>query len=620
MEERKKVRKRSLREDWKLFSRGLGIWWQICPKVLVYASLHAVAGIVAPYFPLYLSALLVNELTGACRPDRLFVLAAVAAAGQFGISIFTRFLQGRDNIWRANGFHQMELYMMKQTNRLQYRHLEDAQVTLLREKIFAYSNAYGAGLMRIFWSLPDLIGNLSGLCISLGVTLSMFRVIRLPGLAGFLGFMNSHMLTVLFFLLLAGNAMLTARLSVRQVREALGAMEGLARNNTLLMAMMDIYGEDVTIFHMKKAVLGEWKKRMLHPAWAVEREKITVRYELCITLLKGILEGIVFLITAAKAFLGVFGIGNFLFYRRSVFWFATSVADLAKNLSSLRENNTYLELLYQFLDLPDTMYHGSLAVEKRDDIDYEITFQDVSFRYPGTDQWALRHVDMQFRIGDKLAIVGENGSGKTTFIKLLCRLYDPTEGKILLNGIDITRYRYDEYIALFSVVFQDYTLFQFSLAANVAGTFRYDSEKVESCLVKAGLGEKLCSLDRGVETVIGRDYENDGIDLSGGEEQKVALARALYKDAPFVVLDEPTAALDPLAEAAVYENFRELTREKTAVFISHRLSSCRFCDDILVFEKGRLVQRGNHETLLGQEGRYRQLWEAQAKYYTNGRG
>ena len=296
--------------------------------------------------------------------------------------------------------------------------------------------------------------------------------------------------------------------------------------------------------------------------------------------------------------------------------FVNAVTGLVSGLALLRENNEYLLQQYRFLDLPNDMYQGTLAVEKRDDIDYEIAFQDVSFRYPGTENWVLRHVDMKFRVGDKLAIVGENGSGKTTFIKLLCRLYDPTEGRILLNGIDITRYRYEEYLSLFSVVFQDYRLFQFSLADIVASSLEWDEEKVRRCLVQAGFGDRLAQLEKGIHTGLGRDYENDGIDLSGGEAQKVALARALYKDAPFVVLDEPTAALDPIAEAAVYENFRNIVEHKTAVFISHRLSSCRFCDDIIVFDKGQLVQRGRHDVLAEQEGKYRQLWNAQAQYYT----
>ena len=374
-----------------------------------------------------------------------------------------------------------------------------------------------------------------------------------------------------------------------------------------------MHGEDVTIFDLKRILIEEHERRVKAP-WIVESNKIRVQYAVIGVLQSLIPDLAIFLVTAAKAFLGAFGIGNFILYRGTVKRFVNAVTGLVSGLALLRENNEYLLQQYRFLDLPNDMYQGTLAVEKRDDIDYEIAFQDVSFRYPGTENWVLRHVDMKFRVGDKLAIV--NGSGKTTFIKLLCRLYDPTEGRILLNGIDITRYRYEEYLSLFSVVFQDYRLFQFSLADIVASSLEWDEEKVRRCLVQAGFGDRLAQLEKGIHTVLGRDYENDGIDLSGGEAQKVALARALYKDAPFVVLDEPTAALDPIAEAAVYENFRNIVEHKTAVFISHRLSSCRFCDDIIVFDKGQLVQRGRHDVLAEQEGKYRQLWNAQAQYYT----
>ncbi|MBQ1954781.1 MAG: ABC transporter ATP-binding protein [Clostridia bacterium] len=203
-----------------------------------------------------------------------------------------------------------------------------------------------------------------------------------------------------------------------------------------------------------------------------------------------------------------------------------------------------------------------------------------------------------------------------TFIKLLCRLYDPTEGQIFLNGIDITRYKYDEYMDLFSVVFQDYTLFQFSIAQNIAASENYDPAEIESIMRKLGLGDLIDKNPRGLETPLGRDYEHDGVYLSRGESQKVALARALYKNAPFLVLDEPTAALDPVAEADVYARFNEIAREKTAIYISHRLSSCRFCDEILVFCDGEIVQRGKHDELVEiQDGKYAELWSAQAKYY-----
>jgi ATP-binding cassette subfamily B protein len=212
-----------------------------------------------------------------------------------------------------------------------------------------------------------------------------------------------------------------------------------------------------------------------------------------------------------------------------------------------------------------------------------------------------------------------NGSGKTTFIKLLCRLYDPTEGQILLNGIDIRKYRYDDYIHIFSVVFQDFQLFAMPLGENVAGTSDYDKKRVLDCLKKAGFQDRLASMPKGLETCLYKELDQEGVELSGGEGQKVAIARAIYRDSPFIILDEPTAALDPVAEADIYSKFNEIAGDKTTIYISHRLSSCKFCDEIIVFHDGEIIQQGTHEDLVADEsGKYYELWNAQAQYYTNG--
>lgn len=282
----------------------------------------------------------------------------------------------------------------------------------------------------------------------------------------------------------------------------------------------------------------------------------------------------------------------------------------------MKTNADYLEKTFEFLDIPNSMYQGSLTTEKRADCRYEVEFKDVSFQYPGSDIWALRHVNMKFKIGKRLAIVGENGCGKTTFIKLLCRLYDPQEGQILLNGIDIRKYRYDDYMGIFSVVFQDFQLICQPLGANVAGGINYDSDRVKKALVDAGFGERLSHMEKGLDTMIYKNLSEDGVDVSGGEAQKIAIARALYKDAPFIILDEPTAALDPIAEAEIYSKFDQITGHKTAIYISHRLSSCKFCDEIAVFHQGRVIQQGTHESLVNERnGKYYELWNAQAQYY-----
>ncbi len=227
----------------------------------------------------------------------------------------------------------------------------------------------------------------------------------------------------------------------------------------------------------------------------------------------------------------------------------------------------------------------------------------------------LSHVSMKFTIGEKMAIVGPNGAGKSTFIKLLCRLYDPTEGEILLNGIDIKLYDYEEYMKIFSIVFQDYQLFSFPLAENVAASIEYDSEKVKRSLIEAGFEKQLKKFKDGIYANLYQMKEK-GIEISGGEAQKIALARALYKDAAVVILDEPTSALDPVSEFEIYKHFDEMVQGKTSIYISHRMSSCRFCNRILVFDKGKIVQQGSHEQLMSQTGElYAKLWEAQAKYY-----
>ena len=335
------------------------------------------------------------------------------------------------------------------------------------------------------------------------------------------------------------------------------------------------------------------------------------------SLLVGVSNMACYLFVVVKAFFGAFGVGNIVQYVSVL----SKMGDGIRELWAMLSDNTlycrHLKRTFAYLDIPNKMYQGSLTVEKRDDNEYYVEFKDVSFKYPGIDLYALRHVNIKFKVGEKLAVVGMNGSGKTTFIKLLCRLYDPTEGEILLNDVNIKKYDYQEYMSIFSVVFQDFQLFSFSLGQNVAASAEFDREKVLACLEKAGFGERLGTMPKGIETSLYKNFDSDGVEISGGEAQKIALARALYKDAPFIILDEPTAALDPVSEYEVYSKFDEIAGDRTAVYISHRLASCRFCDKIAVFHQGRIIQTGNHEELLADSGgKYYELWNAQAQYYT----
>ncbi len=624
MKNGQKLAKHNFIDEWKLIARALGILNKMFPNFWLLEILCSLLEALIPYFALLLSSLMVNELAGDCDFERLLFLAAITVFGGFLISLTFKLLQAKQNVNNSFLFQRHEAYLFAAQNKLQYEHLENPDIVVARFRNLENMSTFKAGLSAVKVTFTKIIVNIFNIIFSVSLTLTMFTTAAHGEHTGVLGFMNSPASAIIILVLIAVNTVFSIMISVGRTNVNNEAVIEVAENNSRQRNYNRRWGSDMITFNLNRIVLEEFRKYLLYPKWIVKIEKATIRYNTFSILLNAILTIAIFLFTAAKAFIGVFGIGNFILYQGTIDRFVKAISDLTTDIGKLLHNNQYLVQLYDFLDLPNNMYKGTLAVEKRDDIDYEIEFRDVSFKYPRTDIWALRHVNLKFKIGDKLAIVGENGSGKTTFIKLLCRLYDPTEGKILLNGIDITRYRYHEYMELFSVVFQDYTLFGFPLGENVAANYKYDEAKVRDCLIRAGLGDKLESLDNdpvapkknALNRSIGRAYDSEGIDFSGGELQKIALARALYKDAPFVILDEPTAALDPIAEAAVYENFNVLVKNKTAIFISHRLSSCRFCDEIAVFDHGSLVQRGSHDLLVGEKNsKYSELWNAQAKYY-----
>ncbi len=637
--EKRAGKERSFREEWHLFARALKIWKELLPGYFPCQFILTGLEVFTPYFGLYMSARLIDGLAGGLGIKQLLFLSGIAVFGGFILSVAGRFIRGKISVITAFMVEQHEEYIINQQNRLSYEHMENPDIVLLRSKIRNDFVSFGGGLNAVQWTFCNLLNGIFDIIFSLSLTISMFAVTAQDKHTGFLGFVNSPYSTVLIVLMILLNTWLSIRISTTSTKKKQEALSELSVSNVRFGIYSCLWDTDMRVFDLHRIILKDIKKFQVHPAWVYKTEKIGIKYGIFSVLLDAVLSIAIFLFVAAKALLNVFGIGSFVLYEGTVGRFIRAVSGIASAVGQLRYNNNFLVEFYRYLDLPNAMYHGTLAVEKREDIDYEIEFKDVGFCYPRTQNWVLRHVNIKLNIGDKLAIVGENGSGKTTFIKLLCRLYDPTEGKILLNGIDITRYRYDEYLALFSVVFQDYSLFGFPLGENVAAGLSYDAVRARECLIRVGLGAKLAELEAGninhtdaeksemdtntekgnidaLTMAVERNYDAEGIDFSGGELQKIALARALYKNAPFVVLDEPTAALDPLAEAEVYEMFNRVVEYKTSIFISHRLSSCRFCDKIAVFDHGQIVQHGSHKELVeDKDGKYYSLWRAQAQYY-----
>ena len=310
-------------------------------------------------------------------------------------------------------------------------------------------------------------------------------------------------------------------------------------------------------------------------------------------------------------------IGDFTLYTGSAITFSMYISQFLQSLGGMREHSAKTDDFRSYMDIqnPDDIQKKHTPVPKADGYTFE--FRNVSFKYKGQETYALKNLNLTFAAGQRLAVVGLNGAGKTTFIKLLLRLYDVTEGQILCNGIDIREFDRTEYFKLFSPAFQEVEVFAFPLCENVSMQLTEDTDKrkAEEYLRAAGMGEKLDKLPKGIDTQMLKVLYEDGVDLSGGEKQKMALARALYKNAPVVVLDEPTAALDALAEYRLYQSFDGMIGDKSAVYISHRLSSTRFCDAIAMFKGGEMVEYGTHDELLKKDGAYAEMFRVQAQYY-----
>ncbi len=311
-------------------------------------------------------------------------------------------------------------------------------------------------------------------------------------------------------------------------------------------------------------------------------------------------------------------IGNFTLYLTSAMTLFSCMNELLNNVNAMLQRSRECDDLRSFLDL-EKEFRGQK--EKLPEVpafdSYEFEFKNVSFKYPRQEKYALRNVSLKIKAGERLAVVGLNGAGKTTFIKLLMRLYEPTEGAIFLNGQDIRSWDLNSYFAIIAPVFQDVNLFAMTYKENVSmkELEKTDDELVKKCTEDAGLGEKIRDLKDGIDTQLLKVIYDDGIDMSGGEKQKLALARALYKNAPVVVLDEPTAALDALAESKLYQDFDKLICGKTAIYISHRLSSTQFCNNVAMFKDGQLIEYGTHDSLMKKKGEYANMYKVQAQYY-----
>ena len=379
--------------------------------------------------------------------------------------------------------------------------------------------------------------------------------------------------------------------------------------------------KDVRIFGMQGWIEDVYNSMLrLYRSFLARGERVYIWGNIIDVILAFMRNGIVYFFLIGGVLEGEMSAAQFVLFFNTVNLFTNGVGKIMTDLATLRKQSLDICAVREFLDYPETFQmEQGIPITPNLNIPYQIELQDVSFRYPEAEKNTLSHINLTIRQGEKLAIVGLNGAGKTTLIKLICGFLDPTEGKVLLNNINIKMYNRRDYYQLFSAVFQDFSVLDVTIAENIAQTDEnINTELMEHCINQAGLTEKIKRLPNGVKTHIGKVFE-DGIELSGGELQRLMLARALYKNAPIIILDEPTSALDSIAESEIYNKYNELTNGRMAVYISHRLASTRFCDRIILIAEGSIDEEGTHDELLAHNGHYADLFEIQSKYYREGR-
>ncbi len=601
----------------KLLAKGYALMHRMTPGMLRSTLIATFVTALQPMLVLFFSARIINELAGQRSVEVITRYVALTVGISFGLSVIKTFMSRTSSVSQSMAFFNLSLLQAEKYSLMDYGHTEDSALNEKLADLEAKARGNGLGMINLYHFSEMLIQNFFAL---------VFAGILLVGMFSSNAVYEKNFATSpwanLILLGLLGLLIAVALIYRKKEEKVLG--EIFSKNQKANTAAWyynsylkpDEAAKDIRLFNQSSVLARIFKESYGIDNW-LRFFTFGAKMNGANSAMLALLAGAVYIIVGLRALAGMYDLGNVLQYSGAITAAVTATGLVTVALGRLYNNAEYVKPMLEYLNLPDTFKNGTLTVTAATANDYQIEFKNVSFRYPGSSESALKDLNLKLNIGQRLAVVGLNGSGKTTMIKLLCRLYDPTEGEILLNGKNIKEYDYPQYHQLFSVVFQDFQLFPLELGQNVASAKDFDKVNAERCLQDAGFGQRLEKMTAGLETMLYKSYDEEGVQVSGGEAQKIALARALYKNAPIVVLDEPTAALDPIAEFEVYSTFDKTIGEKTAVFISHRLSSCRFCHDIAVFESGRLVQRGSHETLVADtSGLYCELWNAQAKHYT----
>lgn len=574
------------------------------PSLIVAGILYIPLAVIVPLLIALVPKIIIDMIEAGGGLNQLLVVIPLLIIGMIVIYIAERIAMLRVD---DSGLLTMFRYVVAidvKTMDLDYAYIASTKGKTLREK--SYKMMSNGGASFLYYDVVKLLLNLAGL-LSYGSVLALLHPIILVVLA------VSYVITWYI------NKRINIYIQSRRDEEAevSKGLRYLVRNAMDLAGAKDIrmYGiqgwfKNIGDALLKKedGVLKDIAKRQFFSA-VVSAFLVFIR------------DGVAYALLIYKVIQGEVSVSNFLVYFTMISTFANWITGILENYTNLDLDNRGFCDFREYMEQPQQTNMGAGApLPPKAEWPCDLEFRNVSFTYAESDKPTIRNVNLKIKAGERIALVGLNGAGKTTMVKLISGLLHPTEGEILINGIKSTDFNRDEYFKLFSVIFQDVHLLPISIAGNITLQPEEDQDhaRLQACLTQSGLADKIDRLPNGLNTLMVKNVNEDAVELSGGEMQKLLLARALYKEAPVLILDEPTAALDPIAENELYLQYRDMTKDRTSLFISHRFASTRFCDRIVLMEQGTIVEEGSHEQLMEKNGRYAELFNVQSQYYQEG--
>ena len=577
----------------------------------------AIVMAVMPFVNIWFTSKIIDLLDMGAQINELILYIALAVGINLVLFFFNYFLGDMYYMYRSLMYNKELQNISSKLYKIEYHKLENSSFKELVHKHSEAQDRVFSSFVQFSWMLRDFLSGMITLIISVIIIIPLFKI-------GFTKTGDTYFERPAFLLTIFGSiaimVVIILIVALKMNKAWFKASDEYSQLDRMFYYFLNMFSNYNT---GKEIRLYKEQNLIEHAATDIlltDGEKLLKKVSLnsaksssFIAILGAVVGFGIYLFIGVKGLYGLFGIGSLVLYCGAFMQIINGIMKMAATFGKTEEMVPLVNYYFDIMKTENEMTYGGKELDLTDK--FEIEFKNVSFKYPGSNNYSLKNINLKINNGEHLAVVGRNGSGKTTFIKLMCRLYDVTEGEILINGVNIKDYTEESINRLYSVVFQDFQMFSLPVSDNISADKKYDRERMLDCLEQANIKDRILNMPNKENSYLYKDIDKTGVEISGGEAQKLALARALYKDSPVVILDEPTAALDPVAENEIYNRFNSFVENKTAIYISHRLSSCVFCSRIAVFDNARLAETGTHSQLLENKGKYSELWNAQAQYY-----